>query len=576
MKRLLIAVAMVAISAVGCTVDTSDILNTDKLIGKLGVDKDTQQAIAASMMKQLNQAAAAITPAVEKPAAAPRTVRLEMYRPRKTPFVSLAVTADQCMKTGELVCTADGSKCEYTEDYTACGKDYGGKIKRTFTGDYAKYRIDIDFDHYSEKATTDAGHFGFHGTSSLSGSVVGDVSLQMHQDGEQELVAAETLFTLKSSATFTIAALNNQTILDGTQTGKVVQTGQTESISYTKITLDPSCASGPVAGKMVVTVDDKEAVTEITGCGKGTVTINGEATPLTDADLKATFLPGDEATGDSGLADLGNATDPGSLVLGDWFADSGTIWGSLSLYPGVDGTDTLISFSIQRDNDASGTFDSDGDTYEYGYGTVVFGNGDATVTFEYYEAGTYSHGTPNVDTSLTPRTYTFVIEGNGALTFDGVSFTKYADVTPPQTVDNPMNGYWIDQASDVTGTTRYVSVYLYDDLLGFTMIQYDAHHDTSSDGYLFGIGDTEDWFTGTFTNGGTAITPAWDLKELYTFVDDGAGNPTYGTPEVLYDSSLNGNVPQSDSPWAFVLDDKGNTDPYDDTLTLNNTVYSRW
>lgn len=434
MKRYLVALGLAA-GLTGCTLPTVDDL-IEQQVGKLTVDQDVALAYTELAMKQIGQSAAAVTSGVPSGGApaAPRIGRAA-YRPL---FKALAVTADQCVQYTDVACT-DAGVCSYTEDYTACGSDFGGKIVREFSGTYETYSIKVDFQNYAEKPTTEAKHYAFNGKSSIDGQLgFESATLALHTDGEAASRLADRLVHVKSSATINFKGVGTTLTIDGTQSGTLVETGQAGTLTITELTFDDTCTQGPVKGTVKTIIDNVETITTITGCGQGTIVVaGGEAQPIDGAKLADTFLP-EEGSEDAGFGGITDGTSGSSLLSGDWQYSDAQTMKNFSIYE-YDGQ-AYIYYNESFDETANGMFYDDGDTYQFGSGMFSYDDTNITIAWDYYKVGTvdsingdyYQPYPTSCDnyvsgeecSNLDPTVVAYSLVGSDSLTIGDVTYTR--------------------------------------------------------------------------------------------------------------------------------------------------------
>lgn len=441
MKRYLVALGLAA-GLSGCTLPTVDDLIEEQL-GKLTIDQDVALAYTELAMKQIGQSAAAVTAGVPNGGtpAAPRIGRAAA----RSLFKPLAVTADQCVQYTAVACT-DAGVCSYTEDYTACGTDFGGKIVREFSGTYETYSIKVDFQNYAEKPTTDAKHYAFNGKSSINGQLgYESATLALHTDGEAASRLSDRLVHVKSSATINFKAVGATLTIDGTQSGTLVETGQSGTLTITELTFDEACTQGPVKGTVKTIIDNVETVTTITGCGQGTIVVaGGEAQPIDGAQLADTFVP-DEGGDGAGFGGITDGVSGSSLLSGDWVYSDAYTYKSISLYE-YDGILSLWYYD-EEDMGMNGYFYDDGDRYSYGNGAVTYDETQVIIawdSFNTFEVNSANGDQPLVacsswDVACVDETYTYALVGSDSLTIGDVTYTRivyeYDDAVPPDCVE---------------------------------------------------------------------------------------------------------------------------------------------
>lgn len=427
MKRFLLTLGIAA-GLAGCTLTAED-LTIDTPIKKIVVDKDTALAYTEVAMKQAGMSAAAVTagvPAGGNVVSAPRIGRAS-FRPL---FQKLAVTADQCVQYTDVACT-DAGVCSYVEDYTACGTDFGGKIKREFSGTYETYSIKVNFENYSEKPSTDTGHYAFNGLSSMDGQLgYESASLNLHTDGEGASYLGDVLVHIKSSLTVSFKVVGTTLTIDGTQAGTIVESGQAGTLTITGLTFDDTCAQGPTKGTVKTIIDNIETVTTITGCGKGTIVVaGGEASAIDGAQLADTFVP-EEGQEEAGFGGIVDGTSGGSLLSGDWVYTDAENYKSISLYD-YDGV-LSIWYYDEQDMGPNGYFYDDGDYYSYGNGIVAYDDTQVTITWDSFS--TYQIDSLNGDqiivscssssTLCVDETYSYSLVGSDQLIIGGLTYTR--------------------------------------------------------------------------------------------------------------------------------------------------------
>lgn len=556
MKRYLIALGLAAGLGSACTFDipADDIVN--QAAGKLAIDKDTVLAYTEVAMKQAAMASSSLkaqTAATEKPADSPQFKALMAKAAAGRQFKPSAVTLEQCVTYTELACTESGV-CSYTEDYSACGTDFKGEIKRTFEGDFDTYKVTVEFKGYQEKTTTDAGYFAFDGKSIMTGTLgVASANLSMHTEGTAGAVFGGVALSTKTSSDVTFTFLNGVLSVNGTQSATVVESGQATSMSITELKFDGECA-GPVSGEVKTTIDGKESVIAVTGCGQATVTVGGQANPVSTEELAKTFAPKTPAS--TGFAGLFEGTQADSLLTGAWYYESHTERKSLFIDE-WEGT-VYINYYYEHDVDADGEFYGVGDEFEGGYGTLDVGDGTFTPQWDYLfnghwafdaEMGGNTQVYDSEQNGVAGTAMEFSLKGNSELIVDGTTYTNlngtgdysepgYGGGSEPTMSSFVLNGYWMNSTSSIDE-----SWYIYEDSAGYTYFDYHKAVDVDMNGFYL-TDDTVEHGYGQFVYDAGTFTPMWQYHATDTYIDD-VGN---FTTSVIYDAYDNSGALFTDSP----------------------------
>jgi hypothetical protein len=538
MKRYLIALGLVAGLSSACTLELpteDDLLNS--AIGKLQLDKDTALAYTELAMKQAAMATGSLkaqTEATEKPAAAAPQFRAMLAKAAKARgYEPAAVTVDECRTFSEMACTESGV-CSFEEDYSACGSDYQGKITRKFEGNFEEtYKVTVEFDEYQEKTTADPAYFAFNGSSILTGTLgVSSANLSMHSEGDSGAVFGGKAFTIQTSSDVTFTYLNGELSINGTQTGTVKESSQSTSVSITELKFSADC-EGPISGEVKTLIDGKESLFVVTGCGQATLTVAGQANPVSTEEVAKTFSP--DVGGRAGFTSIIEGTNASTLITGSWYRE---VW---------------IDFYIETDVDGDGTFSGVGDTFSGGYGTLVIGDGSFTPTWNYLyenvwefdsEMGGYIPQPVSEEYDITGQPITFKLSGNATLVLNGKTYTNldgagggyaepgYGDDPAPAMSDFALNGEW---EYDNGTVSEYWS--FWEDTAGYTWIYYTKTTDVDQDGFYYTDTDTGEWGYGQFTHTVDTFTPLWEYHTIDTFDQEGAVTNT----QVLYDAWDGGN-----------------------------------
>lgn len=558
MKRFLLALGLTA-GLAGCTLPTVDDLIQDQ-VGKLGVDKDVVLAYTEVAMKQAALASAALnaqTQATEKPTASPQFKALLAKAAASRPVKPSAVSIEQCATYSELACTASGV-CSYTENYSACGTDYKGEIVRTFEGDFETYKVTVEFKGYQEKTSADTGYFAFDGKSIMTGTIgLSSANLSMHTEGNSSAVFGGVAFTLKTSSDVTFTFLNGVLSVNGTQSSNVVESGQATSMSITELKFDGECA-GPLSGTVTTTIDGKESVIAVTGCGQATLTVGGDANPVSTEELAKTFAPKTPAS--EGLSGLFEGTAADSLLTGAWYYETATEREYLFIQEWEDSV--YIDYYYEHDVNADGEFYGVNDEFEGGFGTIVIGDGSFTPQWDFLYSGHWAYDSEmggntqmfdSEQNNVAGSAMTFSLKGNSQLIVNGRTYNNLngtADYAEPGQVggDEPsassweLVGYWVYSTATV-----YETWDIYEDATGFTYLYYQKAIDEDVDGEFYMNTDTNEYAYGELVHDGSSFTPMWNFHATDTFTDDlGNYNVT-----VHYDAYDNGGTLQTASPLTY-------------------------